>query len=150
MGGLILAIPGESGRVGPQRQGARVTARVLIVDDDPAIRLLLVEALTFAGYETAAAPDGEAGVALARSGHPSVVLMDLMMPKLNGADAIRALRADPCTAALRVIAMSAGIRLREQAGQLAADSLLAKPFELDTLFSEVERQLRFAKVVAAG
>ena len=127
-----------------------MTPRVLIVDDDPAIRSLLVEALTYAGYETAAAPDGEAGVALARSGRPSVVLMDLMMPKLDGAGAIRALRADPRTAALRVIAMSAGTRLRELASQLSADSLLAKPFELDTLFDEVERQMGFAVLSAAS
>jgi CheY-like chemotaxis protein len=106
--------------------------------------------LTYAGYETAAASDGEAGVALARSGRPSVVLMDLMMPKLDGAGAIRALRADPRTAALRVIAMSAGTRLRELASQLAADSLLAKPFELDTLFDEVARQLRFAELSPAS
>jgi CheY-like chemotaxis protein len=126
-----------------------VTSRVLVVDDDPAIRSLLVEALTFAGYETAAAPDGEAGVALARSGKPNVVLMDLMMPKLDGAGAIRALRADPRTAALRVIAMSAGTRLRELASHLAADSLLAKPFELDTLFEEVQRQMLIADAHAS-
>ena len=120
-------------------------SRVLIVDDDPAIRALLVEALTDAGYETISACDGVAGLALAQSEHPAVVLMDLMMPRLDGPSAIRALRADPRTALLRVIAMSAGTRLRERASEFDADSLLTKPFELDTLFNEIACQCRHAQ-----
>jgi CheY-like chemotaxis protein len=117
---------------------------ILIVDDDPVIRAFVDEALRDEGYATVVAGDGETGVALARALKPSVILMDLMMPRLDGVAAIELLKRDPTTSWMRIVAMSAGTKLREQVARLAADGLLAKPFELDSLFAEVARQLCLA------
>jgi CheY-like chemotaxis protein len=117
---------------------------ILIVDDDPVIRAFVDEALRDEGYATVVAGDGETGVALARALKPSVILMDLMMPRLDGVAAIELLKRDPTTSWMRIVAMSAGRKLREQVARLAADGLLAKPFELDSLFAEVARQLCLA------
>ncbi len=69
--------------------------RVLIVDDDPAIRNLLEEILVDEGYEVLLAADGRTGVEIARSEQPGLILMDLMLPVLDGAAATRELKSDP-------------------------------------------------------
>lgn len=66
-------------------------ARILIVEDDPAIRSLLVDTLEEVGHEMLVAADGQTGVALARDAHPDLVLMDLRLPVLDGATATRIL-----------------------------------------------------------
>lgn len=112
-------------------------ARILIVDDDPAIRSLLDELLRDEGYKTYLAGDGESAVEQARSVHPDLILMDLMLPILDGASAIRILKSDPRTRGIRILAMSAGANLRHHADHLPADGLLGKPFDLDTLLANV-------------
>lgn len=116
--------------------------RILIVDDDPAIRGLLVELLTDEGYQTLQAADGLEAIERARASSPSLVLMDLMLPVLDGAAATRTLKAEASTARIPIIAMSAGANLRLQADTLPADGVLAKPFDLDELLAEVAIQLR--------
>jgi CheY-like chemotaxis protein len=117
-------------------------ARILIVDDDPAIRNMLDELLRDEGYDTVLAADGLSAVDLARAEHPEVILMDLMLPVLDGAAATRALKSDPRTRAIRVIAMSAGTNLRQQADVLPADGVMGKPFDLDALLADIEIHLR--------
>jgi DNA-binding response OmpR family regulator len=116
--------------------------RILIVDDDPAIRGLLVELLTDEGYQTLQASDGLEAIERARASSPSLVLMDLMLPVLDGAAATRTLKSEASTARIPIIAMSAGANLRQQADILPADGVLAKPFDLDELLAEVAIQLR--------
>lgn len=111
--------------------------RVLIVDDDPAIRNMLDELLKDEGYSTLLASDGQSAVERARTGKPHVILMDLMLPVLDGASAIRMLKSDPDTRCIRIIAMSAGANLRLHADHLPADGVLGKPFDLDTLLAHV-------------
>jgi CheY-like chemotaxis protein len=118
---------------------------ILVADDDPAIRALLRELLSDEGYEVVEAADGRAAVELALSLHPQVVLMDLRMPQLDGMEATREIKADPRGAGVRVIAMSAGYNLRTVAEQLPADSLIAKPFDLDALLADVAVQLNHAQ-----
>lgn len=112
-------------------------ARVLIVDDDPAILSMLDELLTDEAYETLLATDGHEAMAVARQEKPDLILMDLMLPVLDGATAIRELKEDPCTSAIHIIAMSAGANLRMHADQLPADSVIGKPFDLNTLLAGV-------------
>lgn len=115
---------------------------VLIVDDDPGIRNMLDELLRDEGYSTALAADGQAALATARDQCPSLILMDLMMPVLDGATAVRILKSDPGTSWMRIIAMSAGVNLRHQADILPADGVMSKPFDLDALLADVQIQLR--------
>lgn len=117
-------------------------SRVLIVDDDPAIRSMLVELLTDEGYETLVAGDGRTAVEIAKQRAPDVVLMDLMLPILDGASATRLIKSNPDTGWIRIIAMSAGTNLRLQAGDLPADGVVSKPFDLDALLADVAIQVR--------
>ena len=114
--------------------------RILLVEDDPAIRRLLVELLAEEGYDTAG--DGQAGVHAARAFRPDLILMDLMLPVLDGMEATRQLKADPATRDIPVIAISAGPNLRIHASDLPADGVVAKPFDLDTLLAAITVQLR--------
>lgn len=119
---------------------------VLIVDDDPGIRNMLDELLRDEGYTTALAADGQAALATAREKCPSLILMDLMMPVLDGAAAVRILKSDPGTSWMRIIAMSAGVNLRSQADILPADGVMSKPFDLDALLADVQIQLHQVNV----
>ena len=118
--------------------------RILIVDDDPAIRSLLVELLTDEGYQTLEAANGMEAVALAQNLSPDLILMDLMLPVLDGTAATRTLKSADPTSVIPIIAMSAGANLRQHAEVLPADGVLAKPFDLDELLAEVSIQLRRA------
>lgn len=114
-----------------------LVARILIVEDDPAIRSLLVDTLEEVGHEMLVAADGQTGVALARDAHPDLVLMDLRLPVLDGATATRILKAERATSHIPIIAMSAAARLRADASDLPADGTLEKPFDLDVLLGVV-------------
>ena len=116
-------------------------ARILIVDDDLGIRELLDEILETEGYEILQAANGVQALELARAEQPDLILMDLMMPMLDGADAMAILKHDSRTRDIRIIAMSAGRNLRHQVDAVLADSFLAKPFDLDTLLADVALQL---------
>ncbi|HUZ02224.1 MAG TPA: response regulator [Thermomicrobiaceae bacterium] len=120
-------------------------ARVLIVDDDPSIRALLDELLRDEGHVTVLAGDGKRAVERARETHPDVILMDLMLPVLDGASAIRVLKSDPFTRDIPIIAMSAGANLRLHAEHLPADGVLGKPFDLDTVLAHVTINSRLAR-----
>ena len=112
---------------------------VLVVDDDAGIREVIKDALAESGYEVFIARNGQEAVALARSRQPRVILMDLMMPVMDGAEAIRILKDDPETARIRIVAMSAGMNLQQQTGRLLlADGLLGKPFDLEVLLAQVD------------
>ncbi len=121
-------------------------ARILIVDDDRGIRELLAELLGTEGYEVLQAANGAQAVELARAEQPDLILMDLMMPVLDGADAMTILKRDPRTCDSRIIAMSAGRNLRHQVDDGLADSFLAKPFDLDRLLADVALHLRAGMV----
>ncbi len=117
-------------------------AKILIVDDDTTIREMLDTVLTDEGYATIQAGNGRDGVDMAQRLHPELILMDIMMPVVDGATAIGQLRENPSTRSIRVIAMSAGSTLLQRVDQLKADGVLAKPFDLDELLANIEFQLR--------
>lgn len=125
-------------------EGINWVGRILVVDDDPSIRMLLGEVLRDVGYDVVEAGDGLAALNLALRDQPQVILMDLRMPVLDGIEATKQLKADARTRWIRVIAMSAGYNLRSVAGELPADSLIGKPFDLDALLADVELHMRHA------
>lgn len=113
-------------------------ATVLVVDDDPALVDVLVDILEMEGYRALAALDG-AALRLARDQRPDVVLLDLVMPGMDGAELSRRLRADPATAAIPIVVISAQNQLRTATTTLPVDDCLAKPFEIEDLCAIVAR-----------
>jgi DNA-binding response OmpR family regulator len=105
-------------------------ARVLIVEDEPSIVLSLEFLLQRHGYETAVATDGEEALALVRRLRPDVVLLDVMMPKRNGYEVCRAIKADPELAAIPVVMVSArGQEVEVMKGlEIGASAYITKPF----------------------
>jgi CheY-like chemotaxis protein len=108
---------------------------ILVVDDDRATAIFLVTVLEDAGYQVLAAT-GEAALRLAQERTPALVLLDRRMPGIDGREMARRLRADPATAAIPLVLMTADAQDREEIAA-AVDGWLAKPFHLATLFAAV-------------
>jgi two-component system cell cycle response regulator DivK len=117
-----------------------VTGVVLIVEDNERNLKLVRDVLGFAGFQTLEARDAEAGIELARTARPDVVLMDINLPGLNGFEALAALRADAATAAIPVLAVTAYAMKDDRARILAAgfDGYLEKPVDVRALPGQVE------------
>jgi CheY-like chemotaxis protein len=111
---------------------------VLVVDDDQAVVELLVYTLQDAGYEVVTACDA-AALHVARERQPNVILLDLVMPVVDGVEMSRRLRADPTTAPIPIIAMSGAPQLLTA---LPVNDRLAKPFGLDQLCATVAHWMR--------
>lgn len=106
----------------------RGTLKVLVVEDDPTVREVLSTLLGFEGCDVELAEDGETGLAVADRIHPDVVLLDIMMPGLDGYDVCRALKADPRPP--KVVMVTAKTSQEDEAEGVAAgaDAYLKKPF----------------------
>jgi CheY-like chemotaxis protein len=112
--------------------------RVLIVDDDAAIRKMLVDVLLLEGFSPEVARDGREALALLEADKYQVVLLDLMMPVMDGWELCRTLRERPTLREqFSLVLMSAGEKL-EQAQDLGADGYLAKPFDVNQLLELLE------------
>lgn len=125
---------------------ARRPRRVLVVDDDPTIRRVLTLNLEAEGYEVSVAGDGEEAKELARSLHPDVVILDVMMPLADGYSVLRELRSSPQTDDIPVVLLSAAASDDEvfQGWQCGADSYVTKPFVLDEIMTLVEKMVATA------
>lgn len=114
------------------------TPTVLIVDDDPAIRKMLVEMLSLEGYPTETAANGEEALSVLARSAPRVILLDLSMPVLDGRGVMAGLEAQAnMRQKHRVILVSAWTNL-EAANDLEVDGKLPKPFTLAQLLSVLE------------
>lgn len=114
-------------------------AIVLVVDDEEPIRQLLASVLADGGYHSLQARNGRHALELVRAEHPDLVLTDVMMPLLSGADLCQQLKADPATRAIPVILISAaGRAVMDRCG---ADDYLDKPFHLHEVEAMVDRWL---------
>jgi DNA-binding response OmpR family regulator len=113
----------------------KTTSRVLVVDDEPQIVWMLQFTLEAEGYRTLAAADGRTALDEVRQHHPSVVLLDIMMPVMDGWAFLEELQAIPASERPRVIVVSAcsSLRDRSKAAELGADAFVAKPFSVDDL-----------------
>jgi two-component system alkaline phosphatase synthesis response regulator PhoP len=116
--------------------------KVLIVEDDDAMAIALVDGFRFEGYEVVAARDGEAGLAQARTEAPDLVILDVMLPKLSGLDVCKQLRAEG--SALPIIMLTArGQEIDKVLGlKLGADDYVTKPFGFMELVARAEAVLR--------
>ena len=123
-----------------------VAARVLVVDDDPVIQRLLKVNFEMEGYVVLMANDGVDGLEKARAERPDIVVLDIMMPRMSGLDVTKALKADPDTASIPILLLSAkaqeaDLRAGDESG---ADDYLTKPFEPLMLIQRVENLLATA------
>lgn len=108
------------------------TAKILVVDDDINLVSLWSQALEDEGYEVEAVYNGNAAISQAYASDIDLVLLDIMLPDIDGITVCRKLRNDPQTRELPIILMSASDALRER-GKDCADASLAKPFDLALL-----------------
>ena len=111
---------------------------VLVVEDDPSVRGLLQTLLSAEGYEVVTASDGLAGLVKATASHPSLVLLDLMMPDLGGVRVLEEMRDDPELADIPVIVVTGKIDAVPQMRQLLGeDNVFLKPFAVGELLARV-------------
>jgi DNA-binding response OmpR family regulator len=114
--------------------------RVLVADDEDDIRALVGLAVRKAGCTViGSVADGAAALDLARAERPDLAVLDVSMPGATGLEVCTALRADPATAGIRILLLSAGASLEDVAAGLAAgaDAYLAKPFQVSGLVHQV-------------
>jgi two-component system alkaline phosphatase synthesis response regulator PhoP len=121
-----------------------VSASILIADDDPDILLLLSVYFERAGYEVAQARNGSEALQLATEQLPSIAMLDVTMPGLDGFEVTRALRENAATRTMPVILLTARAQATDVAQGMAAgaDEYVKKPFEAADLIERVERLLR--------
>ena len=118
------------------------TARILIVEDHPTMREAMRLVLEGEGFQIAEAADGPSALEAIRQDVPDLVFLDLHIPGMTGADVLTAVKADPTTAGVRVIVVTAdGEEGREPAMAMGADEYFTKPFSPITLLKTVERVL---------
>lgn len=120
-----------------------MSKRILIIDDEPNIVISLEFLMMREGHEVHVARDGESGLAAVRSQRPDLVVLDVMMPKLDGFAVLEAIRADTALAETRVLMLSAKGREAEQRKGLAlgANAYMSKPFSTRDLVEKVKELL---------
>ena len=126
-----------------------MTARILMVDDVPANTRLLEAKLSAEYYQVASAHDGVQGLRLAVAWQPDLILLDVMMPGMNGYECCRRLKADPATRHIPVVMVTTlGDQQERLEGLTAgADDFLTKPVEFDTLLARVRGLIRLKRLL---
>jgi putative two-component system response regulator len=122
---------------------------VVVVEDDPSVRLLLARILETEGYRVVAVGDGEAGLLAIGEHQPDLVILDLNMPRLDGYQVCRRLRADERTVALPVIMLTGHTTLADMVAGLdaGADDFISKPFRQAELLARIRSAFRMRQVV---
>lgn len=130
-------MPSKSSGNGPTNSGATI----LIAEDHPDSREALGALLEAFGFRVLLAVDGAEAVELARRDRPDLILMDVMMPTLDGLEATRRLRGFPETREIPIITLTALDQARDVALEAGANDFLAKPINSGVLFSKVSNWL---------
>ncbi len=124
-----------------------MSTHILLIEDDEAIVRFLRRALSFEGYTVEVAPDGETGLDLARQNPPDLIILDWMLPGMDGLEVLRRLRGSQDTSTLQqvpVIMLTAKdtVHDRVEGLDMGADDYLTKPFNLDELLARMRALLR--------
>ncbi|MFH9425244.1 response regulator transcription factor [Streptomyces sp. NPDC017529] len=125
-------------------------ARILIVDDEPAVREALQRSLAFEGYGTEQAVDGLDAVEKVASYDPELIVLDVLMPRMDGLTAARRLRASGVTVPILMLTARDTVGDRVTGLDAGADDYLVKPFELDELLARIRALLRRSSYAAAA
>jgi CheY-like chemotaxis protein len=128
----------------PELERSKMQHRILIIDDEDDIREIAAMSLeTVAGWEVMVANSGAQGLTRAAMYKPDAILLDVMMPAMDGPATLQKLRADPEIAALPVVFLTAKLQAtdRRRLAELGAAGVLAKPFDPMTLADQVKEAL---------
>jgi DNA-binding response OmpR family regulator len=119
-------------------------ARILIIEDDPEAAHILELSLKREGYTVGIAMDGTQGLSAVQTQRPDLVLLDLMMPDVDGFEVCRRIRANPATARLPIIVVSARTQDadKQMAAKVGASGYLTKPYRRADLLAAIEARLR--------
>ena len=117
-------------------------ASVLVVDDDPEIRLFLRTALKAAGHSTFEATNGQEALDAIEAGHPDVVLLDVMMPLVDGWTTLERLQTQADRPPVIALTARTALQERVRALELGAEAFVGKPFLPDDVLDTIERVLR--------
>lgn len=133
-----------------QRQPKARVVKILVVDDSRTVVHNLRTILEQDGYRVMEAYDGLSGIELAKAHHPDLILMDVIMPGLNGFQATRKIRKDPATHTIPIVIISATEQPTEQfwLTKLGANDFISKPIIRSDLFVKIENLLQPRRVVA--
>ena len=120
---------------------------ILVVEDNERNRKLVRTILEFRGYEVVECEDGEPSIGLAKERRPVLILMDIELPKMDGITALGLLRADPATAAIPVVAVTASVTpsQKERVAAAGFNGYISKPIDVATFGDMIERQLGEAR-----
>jgi two-component system, OmpR family, response regulator MprA len=122
--------------------GRLADVRILVVDDDRAVRDSLRRSLTYHGYDVDTADDGAAALAAVAAQRPDALILDVMMPRLDGLEATKALRSAGNDVAILVLTARDSVNERVDGLDAGADDYLPKPFALEELLARVRALLR--------
>ena len=130
-------------RRGRNRRNARAGSRMLVIDDSPTIVALLKRMLQQNQYEVLEAFDAETGIEIARREVPELIFLDIVLPGMDGFNALRTLRRDPVTKDVPIIMISGNAQATEQfyVQRIGADDFMKKPFSRAEVFMRIEALL---------
>lgn len=124
-------------------ENSTIKKTVLVVDDEPSVRSTVTRSLT-REYRVIEASNGEIAVDIARRQKPDMILMDIMMPTMDGYTACHIIKKDPATKSIPVVLLTAlGFELNKKLGdQIGANGYVTKPFDYHLLLDTIEQLLR--------
>lgn len=114
---------------------------ILVVDDDAGIQEFLQIALEDEGYEVMLTPDGKSALETLTTITPALIILDLMMPRMNGYDFVKALERQGRRATLPLLLLTADAQAQEKAAIMAVNAYLLKPFDLQDLLETIASML---------
>ncbi|PWI45781.1 response regulator transcription factor [Streptomyces sp. ICBB 8177] len=125
-------------------------SRILVVDDEPAVREAIRRSLAFEGYDTELAADGLAALDQVAAYQPDAIVLDVLMPRMDGLTTARRLRAAGITTPILMLTARDTVGDRVTGLDAGADDYLVKPFELDELLARLRALLRRSSYAAAA
>jgi CheY-like chemotaxis protein len=141
----------QQARLPSQQSAPRQRPLILVVDDEPDVVLVTKTRIRLSGYDAAVAVDGEMAIERIRELRPDLVLLDLNMPKLNGYQVCKMVKADPNLSGTLILvcsgASSLGLYPEKHCLQIGADGYVRKPYDVKELLQEISRLLAQRKAV---